>query len=228
MTFDPDSPSSDRGSRAHVPKRGPQSPVEAWAIETLVTVAGMDPDHATVHNGRGLDRFDSSFGSSLAAQWSKRGALSEKQWAIVVRMARKYRGQVAEPEPIPLPPSPAETNAARIGALKRTLRAALDRLDAIARDAVPPSDPAFGSRCYRSHAPEDGRDQVCPGCAYRIGGPMEEHRNAVCKGVEFVCGVQAEVAELEGRTADAEELRKFCSAARIEDAVAETKPTRMA
>lgn len=219
MTWSPDSP--DR--KASVPKREPSNVIEEWAVETLVHVAGLDPDHAAQQNGVGFDRFDSDFGSSLAGQFQARGQLSDKQWLQVIRLARKYRSQAPNPEPASpaqAPPSPAQVGgAARLRELEAILDAAQARITAIESDQVAPEDPAYGARCYRGRAPEDGRAYVCPGCPYRIGGEMAEHRNAVCRGIEFMCQTQAEIAEIEGRMSDAGALRRFVAVATIEEVV---------
>lgn len=103
----------------------------------------------------------------------------------------------------------------RILDLEDLLSRAMARIAAIESDAVAADDPALGARCYRGHPPEDGRAYVCPGCSYRIGGESAQHRNAVCRGIEFMANIQAEIAELEGREEDAKQLRGFVSAAAI-------------
>lgn len=74
------------------PRRGPQTPQEAWAAEALMTLAALDPDRAGEENGVGFNGTDTGFGHSLAEQLPR--GLSDKQWSIAIEMCRKYHRQV--------------------------------------------------------------------------------------------------------------------------------------
>ena len=83
-------------------RRGPGNPLECWAADGLLRVAGMDSDRALVQNGVGFSRLDGDFGHSLADQYGRSGALSDRQWAAAIRLARKYARQIG-PEPTWVP-----------------------------------------------------------------------------------------------------------------------------
>jgi len=80
-------------------KRGAANALEDWAAAGLQHVARLDPDHAAALNGVGFSRYDGEFGHSLAEQIRDRGRLSEKQWAACIKLARRYRRQIGDPEP---------------------------------------------------------------------------------------------------------------------------------
>jgi len=73
--------------------RGPQDPMEKWAMEHLPLVAAMDKDHARVQNGMGFSKMDSDFGHNMAAQ-AQKGTATDKQWFWIVKLARKYQKQI--------------------------------------------------------------------------------------------------------------------------------------
>ena len=113
------SPADSSASHAPIPKRAPSTPVEIWACDGVVLLAGMDPDGATSRNGVGFSKSDGEFGHSLADQLAKWRVLSEKQFAAAIRLARKYRGQLP-PEPeaqfaAQMQPAPAPTTVEETG-----------------------------------------------------------------------------------------------------------------
>ena len=73
--------------------RGPQDPMEKWAMEHLPLVAAMDRDHARAQNGMGFSKMDSDFGHNMAAQ-AQKGTATDKQWFWIVKLARKYQKQI--------------------------------------------------------------------------------------------------------------------------------------
>lgn len=76
--------------------------VERWAAKGLLTVAGMDPDRASVNNGVGFSKHDGDFGHAMAERIAANQDMTEKQWAAVVKLATKYRRQIG---PMPAPGS---------------------------------------------------------------------------------------------------------------------------
>ncbi len=69
---------------------------EKWAGMSLLTLADLDPDGASVENGVGFNKVDGGFGHSLALQFSRNGGLSEKQWPLAIQLCKKYKRQVGE------------------------------------------------------------------------------------------------------------------------------------
>lgn len=78
-----------------------QDPVEQWAAAALLTLAGLDRDHARIVNGVGFNKMDGEFGHSLAAQLDRRGTLTPRQWGATVKLCRKYHRQVGSPPSMP-------------------------------------------------------------------------------------------------------------------------------
>jgi hypothetical protein len=68
---------------------------EQRAAEGLVMLASLDRDHARILNGVGFSQSDGEFGHSLAAQFTRTGRLSERQWAAALKLAHRYRRQLA-------------------------------------------------------------------------------------------------------------------------------------
>lgn len=69
---------------------------ERWAIEGLELVAKKDPDRASKLNHEGFSGADSEIGHSLVEQYVKRQRLSDRQWALVLKLAHKYRKQIKQ------------------------------------------------------------------------------------------------------------------------------------
>lgn len=78
------------------PKHGPTTPAEKWAAGGLVTLAGMDPDHAATLNGVGFNKLDGEFGHDLAARIVNGTGLTNAQWGAAINMLKKYHGQIGE------------------------------------------------------------------------------------------------------------------------------------
>jgi hypothetical protein len=76
--------------------RSAANAVEEWALAGLEAVAAQDADRAREENGVGFSKVDGEFGHSLVRQHRMDGLLSAKQWPAAVRLARKYRRQIAE------------------------------------------------------------------------------------------------------------------------------------
>ena len=76
------------------PKHGPLTPAEKWAASGLLSLAGMDPDHAATLNGVGFNKLDGEFGHDLAAKVAAGAGLSDAQWGAAIRMLKKYHGQI--------------------------------------------------------------------------------------------------------------------------------------
>lgn len=74
--------------------RGPATPEEVHAARALLTLAGLDPDHAGLHNNVGFNAQDTTFGHSLASAIREHGRLSDCQWPYAVRIVVKYHRQV--------------------------------------------------------------------------------------------------------------------------------------
>jgi len=72
--------------------------VEEWAAAGLVRVAGLDPDHARELNGVGFSRYDGDFGHDMAEKILAENGLTDKMWAVVVKLATKYQRQIG-PKP---------------------------------------------------------------------------------------------------------------------------------
>ena len=70
-----------------------QNAQEEWAYDALQTLAGCDTDRAQELNGVGFNKLDGAFGHSLAEQARTRG-LTEKQWAVAIKLCGKYSRQV--------------------------------------------------------------------------------------------------------------------------------------
>jgi hypothetical protein len=68
--------------------------IEAWAAQGLLVVAGMDPDRASVQNGVGFNKHDGDFGHAMAEKIAANQNLTDKMWAAVVKIARKYHRQI--------------------------------------------------------------------------------------------------------------------------------------
>jgi hypothetical protein len=74
--------------------RPPQSEEERRAAQALVVLAALDPDHARERNDVGFSAYDGEIGHSLANALVEYGRLSDRQWAVAVRLLKKYRRQV--------------------------------------------------------------------------------------------------------------------------------------
>lgn len=80
------------------PTRSATMPLEAWAASACLRLAEMDYDRATERNGVGFNKVDSSVGKSLADNLTKQDMrLTDKQWALLVRLVSKYHSQVGKP-----------------------------------------------------------------------------------------------------------------------------------
>lgn len=79
--------------------RSAATPLEEWAARGILLVAALDADKARAQNGVGFSKMDSDFGGKLADSLKTYGKASDKQWIWIVRLAKKYRGQNAEPAP---------------------------------------------------------------------------------------------------------------------------------
>lgn len=71
------------------------TPQEQWAYKALLTLADLDSDRASEKNDVGFNKLDGSFGHSLATQALRQG-LTPKQWAVAIKLCRKYHRQVGE------------------------------------------------------------------------------------------------------------------------------------
>lgn len=69
------------------------TPQEEWAEGAIQALAQLDPDGAAVRNDVGFNRADGSFGHALAVQLLAKG-LTDKQWALVLKLLKKYHRQV--------------------------------------------------------------------------------------------------------------------------------------
>lgn len=78
--------------------RAPKDEIECHAARALVTLAALDPDHAQEKNNAGFSAMDGEIGHSLAESLVQYGRLSERQWAVALRLAKKYHRQVGTPE----------------------------------------------------------------------------------------------------------------------------------
>jgi len=79
-------------------KRQASDDVERWAALGLLTVAGMDPDRASVNNGVGFSKHDGDFGHAMAERIAANQNMTDRQWAAIVKLATKYRRQIG-PKP---------------------------------------------------------------------------------------------------------------------------------
>jgi len=75
-------------------RRPARNATEEWARDGLAQLADDDPDQARDRNDMGFSKFDGAIGHSLAAQ--AQVGLTEKQWALAIKLCRKYRRQVGE------------------------------------------------------------------------------------------------------------------------------------
>ena len=73
-------------------RRAARNETEVWAAKGLTTLAASDADHAQERNGVGFSKWDNEIGHSLARQVD--AGFSEKQWALVVKIALRYRRQL--------------------------------------------------------------------------------------------------------------------------------------
>lgn len=100
-----DAVSNEEGSPIQAPKAPPPSSgkmrtaatteQEQWAYRALMTLSALDPDGAQELNNVGFNKLDGSFGHSLASQAQSKG-LTAKQWAVAIKLCRKYHRQVGE------------------------------------------------------------------------------------------------------------------------------------
>lgn len=79
--------------------RSPANAREEWAGRGLIQLAELDPDRAGVLNGVGFSKHDGEIGHSLAAWFNRTGMMSDAQWRVAIKLARRYRRQIgSEPE----------------------------------------------------------------------------------------------------------------------------------
>lgn len=76
-------------------KHHPSNPMETWASDAILQLAGDDPDRAQVKNNVGFSKIDNNFGHSLAKH-IKSGGLTDKEWREAIRLAKKYSRQVGQ------------------------------------------------------------------------------------------------------------------------------------
>jgi intein/homing endonuclease len=82
--------------------RPPKDAREEWAASALRQLAALDPDMAMTQNMVGFNKLDGSLGHSLASQLTTRGGLTDKQWALAIKLVAKYHRQVGSmPEASP-------------------------------------------------------------------------------------------------------------------------------
>lgn len=77
--------------------RGPNNEIELWAGRGLLTLAGLDPDHCALRNDVGFNATDAEFGHSLADALRTHGHLSDRQWAMAIKLLCKYHRQIGRP-----------------------------------------------------------------------------------------------------------------------------------
>lgn len=80
--------------QANAKWRMPKNAQEEWGHAALLTLAKLDPDRAAEQNDVGFNSADGATGHSLAQQLSAKGGLTNAQWALVVRLCKKYHRQV--------------------------------------------------------------------------------------------------------------------------------------
>jgi hypothetical protein len=73
-------------------RRGPKTAIEEWAADSLRKLAEHDPDHALGANRIGFNRVDSEVGHQLSDKLEI--GLTEKEWLIAIKIAKRYPGQV--------------------------------------------------------------------------------------------------------------------------------------
>src|SRR3990167_2138379 len=66
--------------------RGPAPRGEEFAAGAILSLAGMDPDHAREKNDVGFSSFDGEAGHSLAARLDAGHGLSDAQWSLVLKL----------------------------------------------------------------------------------------------------------------------------------------------
>ena len=74
-------------------RRGPEGEMESWAARAMAMLCGDDTDRAAVRNEVGWNKTDGDPGHGLYEQSRSRG-LTDNQWALAVRICRKYHRQV--------------------------------------------------------------------------------------------------------------------------------------
>lgn len=104
------------GPRIRIPapspdRRGARTPQEVWANQALVTLAGLDPDHAGERNDVGFNGTDTKRGHRYARIAGAVGLTSD-EWKDAVKRCRKYWRQVGKcPEPETAPAMDADVAA---------------------------------------------------------------------------------------------------------------------
>ena len=78
-------------------RRPAASERERWAERAMLILAGLDSDYAAVKNEVGFNKLDGPLGHSLAAQIQAGKGLTERQWAVAVKLACRYTRQVGAP-----------------------------------------------------------------------------------------------------------------------------------
>lgn len=81
--------------------RNPVNAVEDHAMQAILTLAGLDPDHASARNHVGFNGTDGEFGHKMASQLRQYGRLSPRQWAAITKLVRKYHRQVGKAPELP-------------------------------------------------------------------------------------------------------------------------------
>lgn len=76
--------------------REPQTPQELWAAAGAVWLHRLNPDGASRRNDCGFNKMDSEFGRDMATRISSGQGLTDKQWAALIRMLRKYHRQIGQ------------------------------------------------------------------------------------------------------------------------------------
>ena len=77
--------------------RKPQTATEEWAANGLEELILLDPDRARVQNAMGFNQVDGGYARQLSATLNGAGGLTDKQWAALVAMERKYWRQIGRP-----------------------------------------------------------------------------------------------------------------------------------
>jgi len=78
-------------SPSYNPRRQAVTREEIWAAKAIVH---LDDDHAREINGQGFNKLDGEFGHEMASLVRSGVDLSEKQWAVICKIARRYPRQV--------------------------------------------------------------------------------------------------------------------------------------